>query len=128
MKRIFAISAVAFLLAGCSCCRDNRTDAEKFADDLLEQMTVREKLGQMSQFRPKGGVVTGPEGHSFNIEQMIQDGEVGSILSLRDLDYFEIYQKLAVDSSRLGIPILFAHDIIHGCKVIFPINLGSSCT
>lgn len=128
MKRIFAISAVAFLLAGCSCCRDNRTDAEKFADDLLEQMTVREKLGQMSQFRPKGGVVTGPEGHSFNIEQMIKDGEVGSILSLRDLDYFEIYQKLAVDSSRLGIPILFAHDIIHGCKVIFPINLGSSCS
>ena len=127
MRRLLTISAFAVILAGCSCINE-KSEAEIFADDLLRQMTVREKLGQMSQFRPKSGVVTGPEGHSFDIEQMIKDGEVGSILSLRDLEYFEIYQKLAVDSSRLGIPILFAHDIIHGCKVIFPINLGSSCS
>lgn len=127
MKRIIFLAATVLFLAGCSC-TEERSEAEIFADNLLEQMTVREKLGQMSQFRPRSGVVTGPEGHSFDIEKMIKDGEVGSILSLRDIEYFEIYQKLAVDSSRLGIPILFAHDIIHGCKVIFPINLGSSCS
>ena len=125
MRRYICIAAVALMLAGCG---SPKTDAEKFADDLLEKMTLREKLGQMSQFRPRSGVVTGPEGFSYDLETMIKAGEVGSILSLRELDKFEAYQRLAVDSSRLGIPILFAHDIIHGCKVIFPINLGSSCT
>ena len=125
MKRLLFIASVIFLMAGCGA---SKTEAEKFADDLLAKMTLREKLGQMSQFRPRSGVVTGPEGFSYNLEDMIKAGEVGSILSLRELEYFEIYQRLAVDSSRLGIPILFAHDIIHGCKVIFPINLGSSCT
>ena len=125
MRRYIYIAALALMLAGCG---SPKTDAEKFADDLLEKMTLREKLGQMSQFRPRSGVVTGPEGFSYDLETMIKAGEVGSILSLRELDKFEAYQRLAVDSSRLGIPILFAHDIIHGCKVIFPINLGSSCT
>lgn len=125
MRRIFVIAAAALIFAGCG---SPKTEAEKFADELLEKMTLREKLGQMSQFRPRSGVVTGPEGFSYNLEDMIKAGEVGSILSLREMEYFEIYQRMAVDSSRLGIPILFAHDIIHGCKVIFPINLGSSCT
>lgn len=125
MKRLLFIASVIFLMAGCGA---PKTEAEKFADDLLAKMTLREKLGQMSQFRPRSGVVTGPEGFTYDLEEMIKAGEVGSILSLRELEYFEIYQRLAVDSSRLGIPILFAHDIIHGCKVIFPINLGSSCT
>ena len=125
MKRLLFIASVILLMAGCGA---PKTEAEKFADDLLAKMTLREKLGQMSQFRPRSGVVTGPEGFTYDLEEMIKAGEVGSILSLRELEYFEIYQRLAVDSSRLGIPILFAHDIIHGCKVIFPINLGSSCT
>ena len=125
MKRIIFVASLVLMLAGCGA---PKTEAEKFADELLAKMTLREKLGQMSQFRPRSGVVTGPEGFSYNLEDMIKAGEVGSILSLRELEYFEIYQRLAVDSSRLGIPILFAHDIIHGCKVIFPINLGSSCT
>lgn len=125
MKKLVLFAAAALLLAACG---TPKTDAEKFVDDLLEKMTLREKLGQMSQFRPRSGVVTGPEGFSYDLETMIKAGEVGSILSLRELEYFDIYQRMAVDSSRLGIPILFAHDIIHGCKVIFPINLGSSCT
>lgn len=125
MRRLLFVAAAALMLAACC---SPKTESEKFADDLLGKMTLREKLGQMSQFRPRSGVVTGPEGFSYDLETMIKAGEVGSILSLRELDKFEEYQRLAVDSSRLGIPILFAHDIIHGCKVIFPINLGSSCT
>lgn len=125
MRRFLFFAVAVLMLTGCG---SSKTEAEKFADDLLEKMTLREKFGQMSQFRPRSGVVTGPEGFSYDLETMIKAGEVGSILSLRELDKFEVYQRLAVDSSRLGIPILFAHDIIHGCKVIFPINLGSSCT
>ena len=112
-------------MAGCGA---PKTEAEKFADDLLAKMTLREKLGQMSQFRPRSGVVTGPEGFTYDLEEMIKAGEVGSILSLRELEYFEIYQRLAVDSSRLGIPILFGMDVIHGYETIFPIPLGLSCS
>ena len=105
MRKIVIFAAAALMLAGCE---SPKSEAEKFSDDLLNKMTLREKLGQMSQFRPRSGVVTGPEGFSYNLEDMIKAGEVGSILSLREMEYFEIYQRMAVDSSRLGIPILFA--------------------
>ena len=97
-------------------------------DNLMEQMTLREKLGQMTQVVPKTGVITGPEGTPMNIEALIKAGEVGSMLGTRTPEDIWKYQKMAVDSSRLGIPILFGFDIIHGCKVIFPINLGSACS
>ena len=91
-------------------------------------MTLREKVGQMSQFVTSTGVVTGPDGDKMNIEQLVKAGEVGSILNITTPEEIERMQRLAVDSSRLGIPILFGHDIIHGCKVIFPINLACACT
>lgn len=107
---------------------DTRTEKEIFVDNLMEQMTLREKLGQMTQVIPKTGVITGPEGTPMNIEALIKAGEVGSMLGTRTPEDIEKYQRMAVDSSRLGIPILFGFDIIHGCKVIFPINLGSACS
>lgn len=91
-------------------------------------MTLREKVGQMSQFVTSTGVVTGPDGDKMNIEQLVRAGEVGSILNITTPEEIERMQRLAVDSTRLGIPILFGHDIIHGCKVIFPINLACACT
>lgn len=124
MKKL--LLTVAAVMSICSCC--NRTEAEKFADDLMSRMTLREKLGQMSQFVTSTGAVTGPEGKKMNIEQLVKAGEVGSILNIRTPEEIERMQRLAVDSSRLGIPILFGHDIIHGCKVIFPINLACACT
>ena len=124
MKKI--ILTVAVVLSICGCCE--RTEAEKFADELISKMTLREKIVQMSQFVTSTGVVTGPEGEKMNIEQLVKAGEVGSILNITTPEEIEKMQRLAVDSSRLGIPILFGHDIIHGCKVIFPINLACACT
>lgn len=124
MKKI--ILTVAVVLSICGCCE--RTEAEKFADEFISKMTLREKIGQMSQFVTSTGVVTGPEGEKMNIEQLVKAGEVGSILNITTPEEIEKMQRLAVDSSRLGIPILFGHDIIHGCKVIFPINLACACT
>ena len=124
MKKI--ILTVAVVLSICGCCE--RTEAEKFADELISKMTLREKVGQMSQFVTSTGVITGPEGDKMNIEQLVKAGEVGSILNISTPEEIERMQRLAVDSSRLGIPILFGHDIIHGCKVIFPINLACACT
>ena len=120
------ILTVAVVSSICGCCK--KTEAEKFADDLISKMTLREKVGQMSQFVTSTGVVTGPEGEKMNIEQLVRAGEVGSILNITTPEEIERMQRLAVDSSRLGIPILFGHDIIHGCKVIFPINLACACT
>ena len=128
MKRylIFFVGVVMMAALTFSC--DTRTEKEIFVDNLMEQMTLREKLGQMTQVIPKTGVITGPEGTPMNIEALIKAGEVGSMLGVRTPEDIEKYQRMAVDSSRLGIPILFGLDIIHGCKVIFPINLGSACS
>lgn len=128
MKRyvIFFVGVVMMAALTFSC--DTRTEKEIFVDNLMEQMTLREKLGQMTQVIPKTGVITGPEGTPMNIEALIKAGEVGSMLGTRTPEDIEKYQRMAVDSSRLGIPILFGFDIIHGCKVIFPINLGSACS
>ena len=94
----------------------------------MKKMTLREKIGQMSQFVTKTSTVTGPGGERMDIASLIRAGEVGSILSVKNPEEIRDLQRMAVDSSRLGIPILFGHDIIHGCKVIFPINLACACT
>lgn len=112
------------LIGGCT----PRSEAERFVDNLLKKMTLREKLGQMSQFAPSTGVVTGPDGDPIDVYAMIKAGEIGSVLNLKTPQEIEHMQRIAVDSSRLGIPILFGHDIIHGCKIIFPINLASACS
>ena len=123
MRRIsLVILFLVGILGGCT----PRTEADKVVDDLMSQMTLREKIGQMSQFAPSTGVGTGPQGEQIDVRTMVKSGEIGSILNLKTPQEIEEMQRLAVDSSRLGIPILFGHDIIHGCKVIFPINLASS--
>ena len=124
MKKTIILFFAVVSLCGCCC----RGEAERFADDLMSRMTLREKLGQMSQFVTTTGDVTGPEGEPMDINSLIRAGEVGSILNVKTPEEIEALQRLAVDSSRLGIPILFGHDIIHGCKVLFPINLASSCS
>ena len=124
MKRLFYYISLTIMVVSCS----QKSDAEKYVDDLMDKMTLREKLGQMTQVRTKTGVITGPEGGIMNIDELIKAGEVGSMLAVRKPEEMLKYQRMAVDSSRLGIPILFGFDIIHGCKVIFPINLGSACS
>ncbi len=102
--------------------------AHKFADKLIKKMTLREKFGQLEQFVTRKGVVTGPGGVKCDIESAIRKGEVGSFLSIRKRDEAMRLQKMAVEESRLGIPLIFGYDIIHGCKVIFPENLAMSCS
>ena len=103
-------------------------EAIKFADKLIKKMTLREKLGQLEQFVTYDGAVTGPEGVKRDIESSIRNGEVGSFLSIRNRDEALRLQKMAVEESRLGIPLIFGFDIIHGCKIIFPENLAVSCS
>lgn len=104
-------------------------EIQDLVTELMEQMTLKEKIGQLYQAAPEGAIV---EGLHFDIEQtteeLIRKGQVGSILSLAIPEAMYFLQELAVNESRLGIPLFFASDIIHGCRTAFPINLAMSCS
>ncbi|RKR07616.1 beta-glucosidase [Kushneria sinocarnis] len=95
-------------------------------DSLLEQMTLEEKIGQMTQFTSDRDT-TGPSVGS-DIEEDIRAGRVGSVFNAFDADFTRELQELAVDNSRLGIPLIFGYDIIHGFRTIFPIPLGQAAS
>jgi len=97
--------------------------------DLLKRMTIEEKAGQLNQLN--GGSFTGPAGNDAGQKakmQMVRDGKVGSFLNVIGAAETKAVQKIAVEESRLGIPILFAFDVIHGYKTIFPIPLAEACS
>lgn len=89
---------------------------ESRIDALLSRMTLAEKIGQMSQ-------VSGP---AQEHEELIRQGGVGSLLNVVDVETGNRYQRLALEESRLGIPLLLGRDVIHGFRTIFPIPLGQA--
>lgn len=111
----------------CLSCRAREPDVtvEKRIDDLLAQMTVQEKIGQLRQ--PVLREKTRAE-----IEESIKAGQVGSFCVVKDPlcdpTQRNRLQKMAIEESRLGIPILFGYDVIHGFKTIFPVSLGLSAS
>ena len=94
----------------------------EFVADLMSKMTVDEKIYQTVQFT-SDGTVTGPKSGD-NFITRIQQGKVGSILNATGAKETREIQRINLESSRLKIPLLFGHDVIHGYKTIFPINLG----
>ena len=118
---LIAISATAKL-------SQEEQKAFEFADKLIEKMTLKEKVGQLQQFTPRGAITTGPNGAALNAEDRIREGSVGSFLNCRTTEELLKLQKIAVNESRLGIPIIFGFDIIHGCRIVFPENLAMSCS
>jgi beta-glucosidase len=99
------------------------TDIELQIDQLIEQMTLEEKVGQMTQ----AYFVGGPE----RFRQQVQRGEIssflGSVVSIMTPEERDELQKIAVEQSRLGIPLIFGFDVIHGYRTIFPIPVAMSC-
>lgn len=94
----------------------------EFVSDLMAKMTVEEKIYQTVQFT-SDGTVTGPKSGD-NFITRIQQGKVGSILNATGSKETREIQRINLENSRLKIPLLFGHDVIHGYKTIFPINLG----
>ena len=97
-----------------------------YIDDLMSKMTVEEKIGQLN-LPVAGDIVTG-QAKSSNISERIRKGEVGGLFNLKGASKIEEVQRIAVEQSRLGIPLLFGMDIIHGYETMFPIPLGLSCS
>jgi beta-glucosidase len=104
--------------------RDPREEA--FVDSVLARMTLPEKLGQLTQYAGQWGQ-TGPRVETAT-EDQIRRGEVGSFLSVWGADVTRRLQRIAVEESRLGIPLLFAHDVIHGFRTLFPVPLAEAAS
>lgn len=116
-KSLIIFTVIASMISSSAVNADN---TEKQIDKLLSEMTLSEKIGQMNQ-------LTG-QGVSAQMEMKVKNGKVGSILNETDPVIINTLQKIAVTQSRLGIPLLFARDVIHGFKTIFPIPLGIAAT
>ncbi|WP_430813394.1 beta-glucosidase BglX [Carboxylicivirga sp. RSCT41] len=96
---------------------NNASEIDNKVEALIQQMTLDEKIGQMCQ-------VNGGQGH----DESIRNGAIGSILNEVDPVNINRLQKIALEESRLGIPIIVARDVIHGFKTVFPIPLGQAAT
>ena len=98
----------------------NAAEAHRRAEALLKQMNVDEKIGQMNQ---AAGVVM-PMLGGQKPDELIAKGGVGSVLWLIDVKEINRLQHIAMEQSRLHIPILFAYDVIHGYRTVFPVPLA----
>jgi beta-glucosidase len=94
-------------------------------DTLLAAMTVEEKIGQLNMVAASR-VVTGP-GELHDLHEGIKAGRIGCLLNLWGADETRAVQRLAVEESRLGVPLLLGLDVIHGCHTIFPVPLAEAC-
>jgi beta-glucosidase len=99
---------------------------EAFVDSILRLMTLPEKLGQLTQYAGQWGQ-TGPRVETATLDQ-VRRGEVGSFLSVWGVDATRRLQRVAVEESRLKIPLLFAQDVIHGFRTVFPVPLAEAAT
>ena len=115
MKRLIPLIAL-FALVSCQ----PKDPIEQRIDSLLAQMTLAEKIGQMNQLDPSWS--------AEEKEAQIREGLVGSIFNIVDPQEVNRLQRMAVEETRLGIPLLVARDVIHGFRTIYPIPLGQAAT
>lgn len=132
MKKTFILSCTVLLtlcLAGCKSSdkepayKDANLSIEKRVNDLLSRMTLDEKILQLNQY------ATGPNDNPNNIGEVIRrlPSEIGSLIyRTEDPELRNQLQKAAVEETRLGIPIIFGYDVIHGFRTIFPIPLAQA--
>lgn len=119
-KRFCIAASALFLAASFSSVAQTPDPVEEKVESLLQQMTIQEKIGQLNQLSISG----------FNqpTAGQVRAGMVGSVLNEVNPKVLNRYQKVAVEESRLGIPILIARDVIHGFKTMYPIPLGLAAT
>lgn len=130
MKKVFrrtsVLLAAAFLSTAAIQAQKSPQDMDRFIDALMKKMTVEEKVGQLN-LPVSGEIVTG-QAQNSDVAKKIEQGLVGGLLNLKGVEKIRDVQKLAIEKSRLGIPLIFGMDVVHGYETIFPIPLGLSCS
>ena len=115
-----------FVMAIClSSCR-KKDPMEAFVDDLMSRMTLQEKIGQLN-LMVAGDITTGAAMDN-EVAGSIAEGNMGGVFNVKGVEKIRALQKVAVEKSRLKIPLLVGMDVIHGYETIFPIPLGLSCS
>lgn len=125
MRRILSHFCAGLLISLMVATMASAAEAENVQErvhELLERMSLAEKIGQMNQVNSAGGKIPA------DLHQAIKDGRIGSILNEVDVEVINELQRIAVEESRLGIPLLMGRDVIHGFKTVLPIPLGQAAT
>ncbi|MCF8222217.1 MAG: beta-glucosidase BglX [Bacteroidales bacterium] len=122
---LYKFSLLAFLLMLVACKADNgvehRETGEEMINNIISTLSLEEKVGQMTQINSVGPV-------NDDLRGMLQAGKLGSMLNEVDVKRINEIQRIAVEESPSGIPLLFARDVVHGFKTIFPIPPGLAST
>lgn len=121
-KAIF--SAALGLLSLSATAQDAAMD--KFVDDLMSRMTLEEKIGQLN-LQVAGDITTG-QAQDTQVAGLVKAGKMGGVFNLKGVEKIRELQKMAVEQSRIGIPLLVGMDVIHGYETIFPIPFALSCS
>ncbi len=130
MKLNLFLPFIGLMILGSCSTPDTNTSSSRVdqkIDSLLAEMTLYEKIGQMNQYSA-GSNLTGPQGSQDGRYQKFISGGVGSVLNVLGAEETYKLQKLVLDSTRLKIPLIFAYDVIHGYKTIFPIPLAEAAS
>lgn len=134
INTILSLCLATFLFLSCSNTTDkknkNSTTYEHKIDELISKMTIEEKVGQMNLYNGFWDA-TGPvpkEGNAKTKYEHLRKGWVGAMLNVRGVDKTRSLQKIAVEETRLGIPLLFGFDVIHGFKTLSPIPIAESAS
>lgn len=128
---LFILSFLTLVLVSCNT-KENKTlvstdnPFEAKVDSILGLMTLEEKLGQLNL--PSSGDITTGSSQSSDIAKKIEEGKVGGLFNIKTVEKIREVQKIAVEKSRLGIPLIFGMDVIHGYETTFPIPLGLSAS
>ena len=125
MKRILLINVLFISLTVFAQVPDAKMKAT--VDALMKKMTLDEKIGQLNLLTPGSGIPTGSV-VSTDVEKKIKEGKVGGLFGVIGVDKIKQAQKLAIEQSRLKIPLIFGSDVIHGYKTTVPIPLGLSAS
>ncbi|HHP7240639.1 MAG TPA: beta-glucosidase BglX [Cyclobacteriaceae bacterium] len=121
-----SIIILLFMINSCDTTDTSKGQGEVWmtakVDSLIALMTLEEKIGQLNM--PGAGDITTGLANNTGIVPKIEAGKVGILLNVKGIDKIHELQRIAVEESRLGIPLIFAMDVIHGYKTLFPIPLG----
>jgi len=131
LKKLLLSALLApIVFYGAQAQNQTKSEIDMKVEDLLSKMTLEEKIGQLNQYTARWEM-TGPAPTGSSEQELLEEiktGKVGSMLNVTGAEATMKAQKLAVENTRLGIPLIFGYDVIHGYKTMFPIPLATACS